>query len=109
MVGCFTHPRIELIGRSRVYEGAADVRSYLDDLHQAVPDMGFEICSLYHADDAVVSEILMTGTHLGAWHDIEATGRHFRCRAVIVFQFAGDELVGMRVYYDSGTIVRQLV
>jgi steroid delta-isomerase-like uncharacterized protein len=109
MVACFAHPRVELIGRSRVYEGADDVRGYLDSLHQAFPDLTFDVLSLYHADDAVVTELLMTGTHLGAWHDVEPSGRQFRCRAAIFFQFAADDLVGMRVYYDTTTIVRQLV
>ncbi|HXH57029.1 ester cyclase [Iamia sp.] len=36
------------------------------------------------------------------------TGREFRCRMAAVFEFAGDRITCERVYFDSGTILRQL-
>jgi hypothetical protein len=50
----------------------------------------------------------MSGTHLGSGPDFEATGRRFRCRSAIIFGFDGERLMGARVYYDTGTIARQL-
>jgi ketosteroid isomerase-like protein len=50
----------------------------------------------------------MSGTHLGSGPDFEATGRRFRCRSAMIFSFEGEALVGCRVYYDTGTIARQL-
>jgi SnoaL-like polyketide cyclase len=61
-----------------------------------------------NGDDAVISELWMTGTHLGSGRDFEATGRSFRCRTAVIFGFEGDQLIGARVYYDTGTIARQL-
>jgi len=66
------------------------------------------VIEVHHADDAVVCELWMTGTHLGSGPDFEATGRHFRCRTAVIFSFVGERLVGARVYYDTGTIARQL-
>jgi hypothetical protein len=39
-----------------------------------------------------------------------ATGRSFRCRMCALFLFppGGDRIVGERVYFDQGTILRQL-
>jgi predicted ester cyclase len=105
---CFAHPRYELIGNQRVYDGPDEVRHYFEATRRYFPDMHFEVIALHHGDDAVVSEVWMSGTHLGSGPDFEATGRHFRCRSAIIFGFDGERLMGARVYYDTGTIARQL-
>jgi steroid delta-isomerase-like uncharacterized protein len=107
-LACFDHPRYELIGNSRVYDGADDVRHYYEVTRRYFPDLRFDVIDVHHGDDAVVCELWMTGTHLGSGRDFEATGRCFRCRTAIIFAFEGERLVGARVYYDTGTIARQL-
>jgi len=56
----------------------------------------------------VFVEMWMSGSHLGSRHDFEATGKHFRARAAALFQFQDASLIGARIYYDTGTIARQL-
>jgi steroid delta-isomerase-like uncharacterized protein len=107
-LACFDHPRYELIGNCRVYDGEDEVRHYYDVMRHFFPDLGFEITDVHHADDAVIAELWMSGTHLGSGRDFEATGKRFRCRTAAIFSFQEDRLVGARVYYDTGTIARQL-
>lgn len=107
-LACFDHPRYELIGNQRVYDGDEEVRHYYAVTRRYFPDLSFEVIEVHHADDAVVCELWMTGTHLGSGPDFEATGRRFRCRTAVIFGFTGERLVGARVYYDTGTIARQL-
>ena len=107
-LACFTHPRYELIGNNRVYDGADEVRHYYEVTRGYFPDLRFDVIAVHHGDDAVVCELWMTGTHLGSGRDFEATGRSFRCRTAVIFSFEGDQLIGARVYYDTGTIARQL-
>ena len=107
-LACFAHPRYELIGNQRVYDGADEVRHYFQATRRYFPDMHFEVIALHHGDDAVVCEVWMSGTHLGSGPEFEATGRRFRCRSAIIFAFEGDRLIGARAYYDTGTIARQL-
>jgi steroid delta-isomerase-like uncharacterized protein len=107
-IACFDHPRYELIGNSRVYDGADEVRHYYDVSHRYFPDLHFEVVDWHEADDAVVAELWMSGTHLGSGPDFEATGRCFRCRTAVIFTFEGERLTGARIYYDTGTIARQL-
>lgn len=107
-LGCFAHPRYELIGNNRVYEGTEEVRRYYEASRGYFPDIHFELLELHHADDAVVAELMMSGTHLGSTGDVEASGRHFQCRTAVIFSFENDRLVGARAYYDTGTIARQL-
>jgi hypothetical protein len=63
---------------------------------------------MHHADDAVIAEFDLLGTHLGSYRGLPATGRAFRCRMVAVFEFDGDGIVCERAYFDSATILRQL-
>ena len=107
-LACFAHPRYELIGNQRVYDGPDEVRHYFEATRRYFPDMHFAVIALHHGDDAVVSEVWMSGTHLGSGPEFEATGRRFRCRSAIIFAFEGERLVGARAYYDTGTIARQL-
>lgn len=107
-LACFTHPRYELIGNNRVYDGADEVRHYYAVTRGYFPDLRFDVIAVHHGDHALVCELWMTGTHLGSGRDFEATGRSFRCRTAIIFSFEGEQLIGARVYYDTGTIARQL-
>jgi predicted ester cyclase len=107
-LACFTHPRYELIGNNRVYDGADEVRHYYAVTRGYFPDLRFDVIAVHHGDDAMVCELWMTGTHLGSGRDFEATGRSFRCRTAMILSFEGEQLIGARVYYDTGTIARQL-
>lgn len=108
VLATFSRPRIELIASGRVLEGTAAVRTYLEDRRRSFPDQQFEVICHHHSDNAVVSEHWMTGTHLGDLHGVEPTGRRFRARMAAIFEFDGAELVNQRLYYDAGTVARQL-
>ena len=108
VIGTFAHPRYELVGNQRVYDGADEVRKYYATTFGAFPDLQLELIAAHHSDTAVFAEMWMSGSHLGSRHDFPATGKHFRARAAVIFQFQDAGLVGARVYYDTGTIARQL-
>jgi steroid delta-isomerase-like uncharacterized protein len=107
-LACFDHPRYELVGNQRVYDGADEVRHYYEATRRYFPDLHFEVVEVHHSENVVTCELWMSGTHLGSGRDFEATGRRFRCRTAVIFAFSGERLVGARVYYDTGTIARQL-
>jgi hypothetical protein len=48
------------------------------------------------------------GTHQGPLGNLEPTGREFKCRMTAFFIFEEADLVCERVYFDSGTVLRQL-
>jgi hypothetical protein len=60
------------------------------------------------ADDAVIVEFDVLGTHLGPLRALPPTGRAFRCRMSAHFVFDADQLVCERVYFDQLSIMRQL-
>lgn len=108
VVATFARPRMELIASGRVLEGAEALRAYLQERRRAFPDQSFEVICHHHSDRAVVSEHWMTGTHLGEVHGVEPSGKRFRARMAAIFDFEGEDLVNQRLYYDAGTIARQL-
>jgi steroid delta-isomerase-like uncharacterized protein len=107
-MGTFHHPRYELIGSGDVYDGEAEVRAYFEESRTAFPDQRNELIALHHADDAVIAEFWLRGTHLGSFRGLPGTGRSFECRMTAFFLFEEDRLVCERVYFDVGTILRQL-
>jgi steroid delta-isomerase-like uncharacterized protein len=108
VIGTFAHPRYELIATGQVHDGEAAVRQYFRDTRGAFPDQRNELIALHHADDCVVAEFWLLGTHRGPLGGIAPTGKAFRCRMSALFVFEGERLVCERVYFDSGTILRQL-
>jgi steroid delta-isomerase-like uncharacterized protein len=104
----FHHPRYELIATGDVHDGEGEVARYFQETRAAFPDQRNELIALHHADDAVVAEFDLKGTHLGSFRGLPATGKDFTCRMVALFLFEEDRLVGERVYFDSATILRQL-
>ena len=108
VIDTFSHPRYELIGTNRTHDGEAAVRAYFRETRSAFPDQRNELISLRHADDAVIVEFWLEGTHEGPLGGLEPTGREFKCRMTAFFVFEGADLVCERVYFDSATILGQL-
>lgn len=108
VVATFAQPRMELIASGRVIDGAEALRAYLQERRRAFPDQAFEVICHHHSDRAVVSEHWMSGTHLGEVHGVAPSGKRFRARVASIFEFDGEDLVNQRLYYDAGTIARQL-
>jgi steroid delta-isomerase-like uncharacterized protein len=107
-LGTFRHPRYELVATAEVYDGAAQVRAYYDETRRAFPDQRNELLALHHGDDAVLVEAVIRGTHKGPVRSLPPTGRAFELPILAVFVFEGEDLLCERVYFDQGTVLRQL-
>ena len=107
----FDHPRYEIIPTGDVYDGEQAVDGYFRTTRAAFPDQRNENAVLYHADDAVIVEFDLLGTHEGELRGVAATGRSFRCPVVAFFLFepGGERIVCERVYFDRATILEQLL
>ena len=64
-MGTFHHPRYEIIPTGDVYDGEVAVARYFEETRAAFPDQRNELIALHHADDAVVAEFYLKGTHDG--------------------------------------------
>jgi steroid delta-isomerase-like uncharacterized protein len=108
-MGTFSHPRYEIVPTGDVFDGREAVQRYFDESRTAFPDQRNELIALHHAEQSVVAEFWLRGTHLGPFRGLPATGRSFEVRCVAIFEFdEGDGLVCERPYFDSATILRHL-
>ncbi len=91
------------------HKGKDGVRSFYSGLMKALPDLQIIVQHRYVTDDAIIVEVIIRGTHLGAWRSLPATGRRVEIPLCGVYTFdENDRLAGERIYYDRGTVLRQL-
>ena len=109
-IGTFHHPRYEIVPTGDVYDGEEQVREYFATTREAFPDQRNELVRMHHADDAVIVEFDLKGTHEGELRGIPPTGKEFTCRTLAIFEFEpdGEGIVCERVYFDVLTIMAQL-
>ena len=108
-MGTFHHPRYEIVPTGEVHDGEEAVARYFAESRAAFPDQRNETIAIHHADDAVVVEFWLRGTHEGELRGIPPTGKAFEVRTLALFLFEeGDRLVCERVYFDTATLLAQL-
>ena len=91
------------------YDGPNGVRSFYEQLMKALPDLEIDVQRRHVADDAILVEVIIRGTHLGKWRGLPATGRRVTIPLCGVYTFDdNDRLAGEKIYYDRGTVLRQL-
>jgi steroid delta-isomerase-like uncharacterized protein len=94
------------------YSGRDGVRSFYEQLMRALPDVEIAVQCRHVAEEAILVEVVIRGTHLGGWRGLPATGRRVEFPLCGVYTLdaldAGDRLAGERIYYDRGSVLRQL-
>jgi steroid delta-isomerase-like uncharacterized protein len=110
-MGTFDHPRYEIVPTGEVYDGPEEVARYFEITRNAFPDQRNENSTLHAAENAVITEFDLLGTHEGELRGIPPTGKTFRCRVCAIFEFApdSDRIICERVYFDTATIAQQLL
>ena len=101
VIATFDRPRYELMASGRVFDGEDEVRGYFAQSRATFPDQRNENVVLRSADDAVIAEFDLLGTH-------RDSGRAFRSRMVALFVFEGERIVCERVYFDRASIEEQV-
>ena len=104
----FTWAKYEVVADGGLFDGADRVNHFLSELVQAFPDFQFVPTRVSPASDAVLVEGRFTGTHLGSWRGLPATGKSVDFAMCLIFDFEGLDMVGERLYFDLGTPLRQL-
>jgi len=91
------------------YKGSLGVRQFYRQLMSALPDLEIQVLHQHIADDAILVEVVIRGTHLGPWRGLPATGRRVEFPLCGIYTFdSDDKLAGEKIYYDRGTVLRQL-
>ncbi len=91
------------------HTGRDEVRAYYAGLLLAMPDLHIEVHKRHASDDAIVLEAVIAGQHLGTWCGLPPTGWRVEFPLCAIFSFDdADRLAGEKIYYDRGTVLRQL-
>ena len=102
------HPRYEVIPFATGADGADAVRVLLQALTSSFPNLYTEIFATHHAEASVIVEGQLVGTHMGLWLDLPPTDRVINVPCVAVFVFDEDRLLIKKLYFDTGTLKRDL-
>lgn len=108
MIATFHHPRYQVVPMDVMSDGETAVRELVGPLVSAFPDLRCEPITVHHADDAVIVEARLTGTHRTEWAGIAPRGGCMDLPIVCIFDFDEDRLVNETVYFDFATLQRQL-
>jgi steroid delta-isomerase-like uncharacterized protein len=91
------------------YLGRDRVADYYRSLLRALPDLRISVEQRHVSESAIILEVTITGTHLGAWRGLPSTGRCLSFPLCGIFTFDGDDrLAGEKIYYDRATVLRQV-
>jgi len=90
-------------------ELAATARRWVGPFRDSFPDFEMEIVDLIAEEDRVAAHFVCSGTHLGEWQGVPATGKRFeRVDEIYIFRVAGGRLAGFVAVEDNLARLRQL-
>ena len=91
------------------HAGRDAVEQYYRDLLLALPDLQIDVRDRVVTEDAVVLEVLISGTQAGSWRGLPATGRRVQFPLCAIYRFdPSGKLASETIYYDRATVLRQV-
>jgi predicted ester cyclase len=72
------------------------------------PDLRFNIEQMIAERDRVVSQLVMEGTHQGAWMGISPTGKRLQIRMITIHRIANSKIAEDWVLVESLGLFQQL-
>lgn len=88
--------------------GRAGLANVLSGMFAAFPDLHWTMHDTVVEDDRVMAVSTWTGTHLGDWMGIPATGRTVTVEAWTVDRYRAEQLVESRIIMDVAGLLIQL-
>jgi steroid delta-isomerase-like uncharacterized protein len=92
--------RYEDVPTSTVSDGPDAVREFFQRVWTAIPDMEMVPTGGLETAAGVAAEWIATGTHLGDFPGLPATGNAFRIRGMSMIELAGDHVRRVSDYWD---------
>jgi steroid delta-isomerase-like uncharacterized protein len=90
-------------------DGHDGVHAFYAELIRGFPDLRIDVKHRHVAADAVVLEVVVTGTHQHTWNGVPPRGGRIELPVCAVFPFDAEErLAGERVYFDMALMLRQM-
>ena len=105
---CVTHQLRSGAPADAVTRGPHAVKEHVTGWITSFPDLRFTIEQMLSEGDRVVMQLLMVGTHKGAWMGIPASGKKIEIRMFTVHRVLQDKIVEDWVLVESLGFFQQL-
>ncbi len=100
----------DVVPISTSFKGIDGVRGFYRAISTALPDIRVDVKAAYDCVGCSVREAVISGTHLGDYMGVPATGNPIRIElaAFYLFDEKVEKLIAERIYYDQATVFRQM-
>ena len=105
---CVTHQLQSGVPASAVPRGPQAIKEHVRGWIVSFPDLRFTIEQMLSEDDRVVMQLLMEGTHQGAWLGIPASGKKMQIRMFTVHRVVQGKIAEDWVLVESLGFFQQL-
>jgi predicted ester cyclase len=100
---------LDVLDQIAAGEFAKVAKRWVSPFQSAFPDFAMEIFDLIAEGETVVAHFKCSGTHLGEWLGVPATGRRFEnVDEIYIFRVQGGRLVSALGVEDNLSRLRQL-
>ena len=92
------------------FQGIEGVRQFYQVISSAVPDLQIRVTAQYDAPGCTICETEITGTHLGPYLGVPASGNAIKIQLAAFYEFNSDctKLTAERIYYDQAAVLAQM-
>ena len=96
----------EIVPTGQRWEGHAGARAFYTELFGAFPDNRFALTDIVVGPQGVFEAAELTGTNLGPWAGVEASGLPVALGVLILFPWdpATRLFTGERIWFDRGAL-----
>ena len=96
----------ELVPTGQVWDGHAGARAFYTELFAAFPDNRFELTEIVVGPQGVFEAARLTGTNLGPWAGVPASGLPVALDVLILFPWdpVTRLFLGEKIWFDRGAI-----
>ena len=96
----------EMVPTGQRWEGHDGARAFYTDLFAAFPDNRFALSEIVVGPQGVFEVATLTGTNLGPWAGVPASGLPVSLEVLILFPWdpATERFLGERIWFDRGAL-----
>jgi steroid delta-isomerase-like uncharacterized protein len=105
---CVTHQLRSGVPTDAVPRGPQAIKEHVAGWIASFPDLRFSVEQMLSEGDRVVMQLLMEGTHQGAWLGIPASGKKMQIRMFTVHRVVQGKIVEDWVLVESLGVFQQL-
>ncbi len=100
----------DVVPLATTFPGIAGVHQFYEMIAAAAPDFQIAVTAQYDAPGCTVCETVISGTHLGPFLGLSASGNHveFKLAAFYLFNDDSTKLLAERVYFDLASLMAQM-